>query len=61
MLTTSEAGGWPILTPLLLLKLLAKSREDRFASAEEILVAISARREADRAAREVEQVESSAA
>jgi len=45
----------------LLLKLLAKSREDRFASAEEILVAISARREADRAAREVEQVESSAA
>ena len=45
----------------LLLKLLAKSREDRFASAEEILVAISARREADRAAREAEQVESSAA
>jgi DNA-binding NarL/FixJ family response regulator len=45
----------------LLLKLLAKSREDRFASAEEILVAISARREADRAARDAEQVESSAA
>jgi DNA-binding response OmpR family regulator len=45
----------------LLLKLLAKSREDRFASAEEILVAISARREADRNAREAEQVESSAA
>jgi len=45
----------------LLLKLLAKSREDRFASAEEILVAISARREADRSAREAEQVESSAA
>ena len=45
----------------LLLKLLAKSREDRFASAEEILAAISARREADRSAREAEQVESSAA
>ena len=45
----------------LLLKLLAKSREDRFASAEEILVAISALREADRAARDAEQVESSAA
>jgi len=45
----------------LLLKMLAKSREDRFGSAEEILVAISARREADRAAREAEQVESTAA
>ena len=45
----------------LLLKMLAKSREDRFGSAEEILVAISARREADRAARESEQVESTAA
>jgi DNA-binding NarL/FixJ family response regulator len=45
----------------LLLKMLAKSREDRFATAEEILAAISARREADRAARETEQVESSAA
>jgi DNA-binding response OmpR family regulator len=45
----------------LLLKMMAKSREDRFGSAEEILVAISARREADRAAREAEQVESTAA
>jgi DNA-binding NarL/FixJ family response regulator len=45
----------------LLLKMLAKSREDRFGSAEEILVAISARRAADRAARESEQVESTAA
>jgi len=45
----------------MLLKMLAKSREDRFGSAEEILVAISARREADRAARESEQVESTAA
>jgi DNA-binding NarL/FixJ family response regulator len=45
----------------LLLKMMAKSREDRFATAEEILVAISARREADRADRESEQVESSAA
>ena len=44
-----------------LLKMLAKSREDRFGSAEEILVAISARRAADRAARESEQVESTAA
>jgi hypothetical protein len=41
--------------------MLAKSREDRFGSAEEILVAISARRQADRAAREAEQVESTAA
>jgi CheY-like chemotaxis protein len=45
----------------LLLKMMAKSREDRFATAEEILVAISARRQADRADREAEQVESSAA
>jgi hypothetical protein len=45
----------------LLLKMLAKSREDRFASAAEILVAIAARREAERAVREAEQVESSAA
>lgn len=45
----------------LLLKMLAKSREDRFGSAEEILVAISARRDADRAAREAEHVESTAA
>jgi serine/threonine protein kinase len=46
----------------LLLKLMAKSREDRFASAEDILVAIAARRELDRAAaREAIQVESSAA
>lgn len=45
----------------LLLKMMAKSREDRFASAEEILVAIAARRQADRAVREAEQVESSAA
>jgi len=45
----------------LLLKLLAKSREDRFASAEEILVAIATRRESERAAHEAEQVESSAA
>jgi DNA-binding NarL/FixJ family response regulator len=45
----------------LLLKMMAKSREDRFASAEEILSAICARREAERADREAEQVESSAA
>jgi DNA-binding response OmpR family regulator len=45
----------------LLLKMLAKSREDRFANAGEILVAIAARREAERAVREAEQVESSAA
>jgi serine/threonine-protein kinase PpkA len=45
----------------LLLKMMAKSREDRFATAAEILVAISARSEADRADREAEQVESSAA
>jgi DNA-binding NarL/FixJ family response regulator len=45
----------------LLLKMMAKSREDRFGSAEEILLAISARREADRAVREAEQMESSAA
>jgi hypothetical protein len=40
---------------------MAKSREDRFGSAEEILLAISARREADRTVREAEQMESSAA
>jgi serine/threonine protein kinase len=46
----------------LLLKLMAKSREDRFASAEDILVAIAAQREAERIAeRESDQVESSAA
>jgi serine/threonine protein kinase len=45
----------------LLLKMMAKSREDRFASAEEILVSIAARREADRAMRDAQQVESSAA
>ena len=48
----------------LLLKLMAKSREDRFASAEDILIAIAARREAERVAereRESNQVESSAA
>lgn len=45
----------------LLLKMMAKSREDRFGSAEEILVAIAARREADRASRDAEQMESSAA
>jgi DNA-binding response OmpR family regulator len=46
----------------LLLKLMAKSREGRFASAEDILVAIAARREIDRAAaRAAIQVESSAA
>jgi serine/threonine protein kinase len=46
----------------LLLKLLAKSREDRFNSAEDILVAIAARREIERAAaRPSIQVESSAA
>ena len=45
----------------LLLKMMAKSREDRFASAQEILVSITARREADRAALEAQQVESSAA
>ena len=46
----------------LLLKLMAKSREDRFASAEDILVAIAAQREAERIAeRERDQVESSAA
>jgi len=45
----------------LLLKMMAKSREDRFATAEEILVAISARRDADRAEREAQQMESSAA
>jgi DNA-binding response OmpR family regulator len=43
----------------LLLKLMAKSREDRFASAEDILVAIAARRESERAA--AREVESSAA
>jgi DNA-binding response OmpR family regulator len=45
----------------LLLKLLAKSREDRFATAEEILAAIAARRESERAAElESAQVESAA-
>jgi len=43
----------------LLLKLMAKSREDRFSSAEDILVAIAARRESERAA--AREVESSAA
>ena len=46
----------------LLLKLMAKSREDRFANAEDILVAIAAKREVERAtARASVQVESSAA
>jgi serine/threonine protein kinase len=45
----------------LLLKMMAKSREDRFASAEEILVALSARRQADRAVREADEMQSSAA
>jgi DNA-binding NarL/FixJ family response regulator len=46
----------------LLLKLMAKSREDRFATAEEILVAIAGRREIIQAAsRESAQMESSAA
>ena len=44
----------------LLLKLMAKSREDRFASAEDILVAIAAQREAERIAAR-NQVQSSAA
>ena len=45
----------------LLLKMMAKSREDRFASAEEILIALAARRATDQALRESEQMESSAA
>jgi DNA-binding response OmpR family regulator len=45
----------------LLLKLMAKSREDRFATAEDILAAIGARREAERAAERESAVESSAA
>jgi len=45
----------------LLLKLLAKSREDRFATAEDILVTIGARREAERVAEREGEVESSAA
>jgi DNA-binding response OmpR family regulator len=45
----------------LLLKLMAKSREDRFATAEDILVAIAARREVERAAERESAVESSAA
>ena len=45
----------------LLLKMMAKSREDRFACAEDILVAISARREAERSARQAEQAEPTAA
>jgi serine/threonine protein kinase len=45
----------------LLLKMMAKSREDRFASAEEILVSITALRDADRAVREARPVQSSAA
>jgi DNA-binding response OmpR family regulator len=45
----------------LLLKLMAKSREDRFATAEDVLVAIAARREVERAAERESAVESSAA
>lgn len=45
----------------LLLKLMAKSREDRFATAEEILVAIDARRAGERVAERENSVESSAA
>jgi DNA-binding NarL/FixJ family response regulator len=45
----------------LLLKLMAKSREDRFATAEDIMVAIAARREVERAAERESAVESSAA
>jgi hypothetical protein len=45
----------------LLLKLMAKSREDRFATAEDILAAINARREVERAAERESAVESSAA
>jgi serine/threonine protein kinase len=45
----------------LLLKLMAKSREDRFAAAEDILVAIAERREVERAAERESAVESSAA
>jgi DNA-binding response OmpR family regulator len=45
----------------LLLKLMAKSREDRFATAEEILVAIDARRQGERVAERANAVESSAA
>src|ERR1700736_2055552 len=45
----------------LLLKLMAKSREDRFATAEDVLVAIDARRGVERAAERESAVESSAA
>ncbi len=45
----------------LLLKLMAKSREDRFATAEDILAAIDGRREVERAAERENAVESSAA
>ena len=45
----------------LLLKLMAKSREDRFATAEDILVAIDGRREVERAAERENAAESSAA
>jgi DNA-binding response OmpR family regulator len=45
----------------LLLKLMAKSRDDRFAAAEDILVAIAERREVERAAERESAVESSAA
>jgi DNA-binding response OmpR family regulator/aminoglycoside phosphotransferase len=45
----------------LLLKLMAKSREDRFATAEDILAAIAARREVERVAERESAVESSAA
>ena len=45
----------------LLLKLMAKSREDRFATAEDVLAAIAARREVERAAERESDVESSAA
>jgi hypothetical protein len=40
---------------------MAKSREDRFATAEDILAAINARREVERAAERESAVESSAA
>jgi hypothetical protein len=40
---------------------MAKSREDRFATAEDVLVAIAARREVERAAERESAVESSAA
>jgi DNA-binding response OmpR family regulator len=45
----------------LLLKLMAKSREDRFATAEDVMVAIAERREVERAAERESAVESSAA